>query len=186
MLQRIWPAPVRCLALFQRQIVGYLKNPSAKVVAGLAALQVLEQGQKRFLDDFLALRRRQAQAQQIAQEPVLQLIGQPDDFFFQISVFILCMVILGGMGNIWGVIFGACFLTYLDREGLSNIGTQINNQFGVTLDVPKYEFGIFGIIIVVVMLFRPEGLIPSSRRAAELHEDTQHDEPLYDHEIAGA
>ena len=74
----------------------------------------------------------------------------PDDFFFQISVFILCMVILGGMGNIWGVIFGACFLTYLDREGLSNIGTQINSHFGTHLDVPKYEFGIFGIIIVVV------------------------------------
>jgi branched-chain amino acid transport system permease protein len=108
----------------------------------------------------------------------------PDDFFFQISVFILCMVILGGMGNIWGVIFGACFLTYLDREGLSNIGTQINNQFGTSLDVPKYEFGIFGIIIVVTMLFRPEGLIPSSRRAAELHEGV-HDEPLYDQEIAG-
>jgi branched-chain amino acid transport system permease protein len=109
----------------------------------------------------------------------------PDDFFFQISVFILCMVILGGMGNIWGVIFGACFLTYLDREGLSNIGTQINNQFGTSLDVPKYEFGIFGIIIVVTMLFRPEGLIPSSRRAAELHEGV-HDEPLYDQETAGA
>ena len=107
----------------------------------------------------------------------------PDDFFFQISVFILAMVILGGMGNIWGVIFGACFLTYLDREGLSNIGTQINNSFGTHLDVPKYEFGIFGIIIVVVMLFRPEGLIPSSRRAAELHEGV-HDEPLYDAEIA--
>jgi branched-chain amino acid transport system permease protein len=107
----------------------------------------------------------------------------PDDFFFQISVFILCMVILGGMGNIWGVIFGACFLTYLDREGLSNIGTQLNNSFGTHLDVPKYEFGIFGIVIVIVMLFRPEGLIPSSRRAAELHEGV-HDEPLYDAEIA--
>jgi branched-chain amino acid transport system permease protein len=107
----------------------------------------------------------------------------PDDFFFQISVFILCMVILGGMGNIWGVIFGACFLTYLDREGLSNIGTQINNSFGTNLDVPKYEFGIFGIVIVIVMLFRPEGLIPSSRRAAELHEGV-HDEPLYDAEVA--
>jgi branched-chain amino acid transport system permease protein len=109
----------------------------------------------------------------------------PDDFFFQISVFILCMVILGGMGNIWGVIFGACFLTYLDREGLANIGTQINNQLNTNFQVPKYEFGIFGVIIVVVMLFRPEGLIPSSRRAAELHEGV-HDEPLYDQEIAGA
>ena len=109
----------------------------------------------------------------------------PDDFFFQISVFILCMVILGGMGNIWGVIFGACFLSYLDREGLSNVGTWINGHFGTHLDVPLYEFGIFGAIIVIVMLFRPEGLIPSSRRAAELHEGV-HDEPLYDAEVAGA
>src|SRR5581483_11474450 len=109
----------------------------------------------------------------------------PDDFFFQISVFILCMVILGGMGNIWGVIFGACFLSYLDREGLSNVGTWINGHFNTHLDVPLYEFGIFGAIIVIVMLFRPEGLIPSSRIAAELHEGV-HDEPLYDHEIAGA
>ncbi|HEY2373038.1 MAG TPA: branched-chain amino acid ABC transporter permease [Gaiellaceae bacterium] len=109
----------------------------------------------------------------------------PDDFFFQISVFILCMVILGGMGNIWGVIFGACFLSYLDREGLSNVGTWINGHFGTHLDVPLYEFGIFGAIIVIVMLFRPEGLIPSSRRAAEFHEGV-HDEPLYDTEMAGA
>jgi branched-chain amino acid transport system permease protein len=103
----------------------------------------------------------------------------PDDFFFQISVFILCMVILGGMGNIWGVIFGACFLAYLDREGLANIGAQVSDTVGRQIDVPKYEFGIFGIIIVLTMLFRPEGLIPSRRRAAELHEGV-HDEPLYD------
>ena len=99
------------------------------------------------------------------------------------------MVILGGMGNIWGVIFGACFLEYLDREGLANIGGWLNGHFGPggsdfeiwhkTLDVPLYEFGIFGVILVVVMLFRPEGLIPSSRRAAEFREGV-HDEPLYD------
>ena len=47
------------------------------------------------------------------------------------------------------------------------------------LDVPLYEFGIFGAILVIVMLFRPEGLIPSSRRAAEFREGV-HDEPLYD------
>jgi branched-chain amino acid transport system permease protein len=103
----------------------------------------------------------------------------PDDFFFQLSVFILCMVILGGMGNIWGVIFGACFLAYLDREGLANIGAQVSDTVGRQIDVPKYEFGIFGIIIVLTMLFRPEGLIPSRRRAAELHEGVD-DEPLYD------
>ncbi len=103
----------------------------------------------------------------------------PDDFFFNISVFILCMVILGGMGNITGVIFGACFLAYLDREGLANVGAWINGHFHTHIDVPLYEFGIFGAILVVTMLFRPEGLIPSQRRAAELHEGV-HDEPLYD------
>jgi branched-chain amino acid transport system permease protein len=113
----------------------------------------------------------------------------PDEFFFNISVFILCMVILGGMGNIWGVIFGACFLEYLDREGLANIGAWLNGHFGPggsvgeiwhkPLDVPLYEFGIFGAILVIVMLFRPEGLIPSQRRAAEFHEGVS-DEPLYD------
>jgi branched-chain amino acid transport system permease protein len=103
----------------------------------------------------------------------------PDDFFFNISVFILCMVILGGMGNIWGVIFGACFLAYLNQEGLNNVGAWINSHFGTHLEVPLYEFGIYGAMIVIVMLFRPEGLIPSSRRAAEFHEGVA-DEPLYD------
>ena len=113
----------------------------------------------------------------------------PDDFFFNISVFILCMVILGGMGNIWGVIFGACFLAYLDREGLANIGAWLNGHFGP--GGPTSRSGTrrstcrctssasTASILVVVMLFRPEGLIPSARRAAEFHEGV-HDEPLYD------
>ena len=115
--------------------------------------------------------------------------SNPDEFFFQISVVILVMVILGGMGNITGVIFGACFITYLNLEGLNNIGAWLNTHFGPggsdvelwhkTLDVPQYEYGIFGVILVVVMLFRPEGLIPSRRRAAEFHEGVD-DQPLYD------
>jgi branched-chain amino acid transport system permease protein len=103
----------------------------------------------------------------------------PDDFFFNISVFILCMVILGGMGNIWGVIVGGAFLAYLNQEGLGNIGAWINRNFGTNLDVPLYQFGIFGIILVLVMLFKPEGLIPSQRRKAEFREGVS-DEPLYD------
>jgi branched-chain amino acid transport system permease protein len=114
----------------------------------------------------------------------------PGDFFFNISVFILCMVILGGMGNIWGVIVGAGFLAYLDREGLANTGAWINTNIHVghwhpNLDVPLYASGIYGLIILVVMLFRPEGLIPSRRVAAEMHEGV-HDEPLYDSAHAGA
>ena len=89
------------------------------------------------------------------------------------------MVILGGMGNVWGVIVGGAFLAYLDQEGLADSGAWINTHFHLSLDVPKYEFGIFGIILLVVMLFRPEGLIPSKRRAAEFHEGVA-DQPLYD------
>jgi branched-chain amino acid transport system permease protein len=103
----------------------------------------------------------------------------PDDFFFNISVFILCMVILGGMGNVWGVIVGGGFLAYLNQEGLGNIGAEINSTFGTNIDVPLYQFGIFGAILVLVMLFKPEGLIPSARRKAEFEEGVS-DEPLYD------
>jgi len=114
----------------------------------------------------------------------------PDDFFFNISVFILCMVILGGMGNVWGVLLGAVFLTYLDREGLANIGGWLNDHFAGNhakwthlytnpIDVPLYSFGIYGVVILVVMLFRPEGLLPSARRRLEFEEGVQ-DEPLYD------
>ena len=115
----------------------------------------------------------------------------PGDFFFNISVFILCMVILGGMGNIWGVIVGAGFLAYLDREGLANTGAWVNANVHVggwhpNIDVPLYASGIYGLIILLVMLFRPEGLIPSRRIAAEMHEDVQHDQYLYDVQHAGA
>jgi branched-chain amino acid transport system permease protein len=103
----------------------------------------------------------------------------PSDFSFNISAFILSMVILGGMGNVWGVVFGAGFLAFLNQQGLADIGHWINNTFGTNLDVPKYQFGIYGLIIVLTMLLRPEGLIPSSRRRAELHEGV-HDTPLYD------
>jgi branched-chain amino acid transport system permease protein len=115
----------------------------------------------------------------------------PADFYFNISVFILCMVILGGMGNIWGVIIGGGFLAYLNQEGLGNIGGWLNDHFsgqrgaewfelwGTDIDVPLYQFGIFGVILVLVMLFKPEGLIPSARRKAEFQEGVA-DQPLYD------
>jgi branched-chain amino acid transport system permease protein len=106
----------------------------------------------------------------------------PGDFYFNISVFILCMVILGGMGNIWGVIVGAAFLSYLDREGLANTGAWLNTHMNVHFEVPKYASGIYGLIILLVMLLRPEGLIPDRRRTIELHEGVE-DEPLYDAEI---
>ena len=113
------------------------------------------------------------------------------DFYFNISVFVLCMVILGGLGNVWGVLFGAAFLAYLNKFGLGNIGAWINANIHVgkhhpNIDVPLYASGIYGVIIVLVMLLRPEGLIPSKRRARELHEAEPHDRPLYDVQHEGA
>jgi branched-chain amino acid transport system permease protein len=98
----------------------------------------------------------------------------PSDFYFNLSIFILCMVILGGMGSVWGAIVGGLFLSYLDQEGLAKIGTEIGIE-----DVPKYNFGIYGLIIVIVMLFRPTGLIPERRHKRELEEGVR-DTPLYD------
>ena len=114
-----------------------------------------------------------------------------DDFYFNISVFILCMVILGGLGNVWGVLVGAAFLAFLNKEGLGDIGAWINAHIHIfgyrpNFNVPLYESGIYGVIIVVVMLVRPEGLFPSKRRARELHEAEQHDEPLYDVQHEGS
>jgi len=103
----------------------------------------------------------------------------PNNFYFNISVFILCMVILGGMGNIWGVILGAAFLDYLDREGLANIGGWANKNLGILGDLPLYSFGIYGAIILIVMLLRPQGLLPEARRKLEF-ETGVHDEPLAD------
>ena len=49
----------------------------------------------------------------------------PADFYFNISVFLLCMVILGGMGSVWGVILGGMILGYLNVEGLATIGSKL-------------------------------------------------------------
>jgi branched-chain amino acid transport system permease protein len=121
----------------------------------------------------------------------------PDDFLFNFSIFILCMVILGGMGNVWGAIAGAAFLTYLDKQGLSQIANWFNEKdFGVIhcnpvaadpsrafshgcFNAPLLATGIYGTILVLVMLFRPQGLIPEARRKLEF-ETGVHDEALMD------
>jgi branched-chain amino acid transport system permease protein len=103
----------------------------------------------------------------------------PADFFFNISIFLLCMVILGGIGSIWGVLVGGMLLGYLNIEGLATIGSKLQQDAGLDFDPTKYQFGIYGAIIVIMMLFRPTGLIPERRHKIELEEGV-HDTPLYD------
>jgi branched-chain amino acid transport system permease protein len=102
----------------------------------------------------------------------------PSDFFFNISVFLLCMVILGGMGSVWGVIIAGSLLAWLNIEGLANIGSWLKAETPLDFEVAKYQFGIYGVIIVLIMLFRPTGLIPERRHKREMEEGV-HDESLY-------
>ena len=97
----------------------------------------------------------------------------PSQFSFNISVFLLCMVILGGMGSIWGVVVAGVILSWLNVEGLANIGTWLNDNVfpsNHNIEVAKYQFGIYGVVIVLMMMFRPQGLIPERRRKRELEE----------------
>jgi len=94
----------------------------------------------------------------------------PSQFSFNISVFLTCMVILGGMGSVWGVVVAGAILAWLNQEGLANIGTWLNNNTPVDFEVAKYQYGIYGIIIVLMMIFRPVGLIPEGRRRREIQE----------------
>jgi branched-chain amino acid transport system permease protein len=106
----------------------------------------------------------------------------PTSFSFQISIIVLVMVVVGGMGNIWGVIVGASVIAWLNFTGLGKIGEWINGVIpggGNDIDVPKYKFGIFGVLLILMMLFRPEGLIPSARRKAEFKEG-EGEASLYD------
>jgi len=108
----------------------------------------------------------------------------PADFYFNISVFLLSMVILGGMGSIWGVILGGMILGYLNVEGLATLGSELQGA-GIDFDPTKYQFGFYGAIIVLMMLFRPSGLIPERRHRRELALGVA-DTPLYDVTTEGA
>jgi branched-chain amino acid transport system permease protein len=97
----------------------------------------------------------------------LQLVS-PDQFGFNVSVFILAMLVLGGMGNIPGVVVGSLILSALERFILPQ-GTNFLHGLHVNVDLTNSRFLIYGAILVLMMLFRPEGLIPSRERKAELH-----------------
>jgi branched-chain amino acid transport system permease protein len=109
----------------------------------------------------------------------------PADFYFNFSIFLLCMVILGGMGSIWGVILGGMILGYLNIQGLSVIGGKLQEDVGLDFDPTKYQFGFYGVIIVAMMLLRPTGLLPERRHKIELEEGV-HDTPFYDVQTEGA
>jgi branched-chain amino acid transport system permease protein len=106
----------------------------------------------------------------------------PELFKFNLSVMILCMVILGGMGNIKGVVIGGMLLQLFDRVILTQttslvryVGRELHIAPLATIDLSLWRWFFFGLAMVVIMVVKPEGLFPSAARRAELHaaeEDT--------------
>ena len=91
-----------------------------------------------------------------------------DFFTFSTSILVLIMVILGGIGNIWGVLLGAIALVYVDKTFLPYVGQELQ-QIAPGLPNPaQFNFLFFGLILVAMMRFRPEGFLPNRQRAAEL------------------
>jgi branched-chain amino acid transport system permease protein len=86
-----------------------------------------------------------------------------DRFNFSISIILLAMVVLGGMGNVWGVMIGALMLAWINSTLLPQLGATINESLGTEINFPSYNFLIFGSILVLMMLFRREGMFPETR-----------------------
>ncbi len=111
-----------------------------------------------------------------------QVFINPESFTFLESIGVLSMVILGGMGSIPGAILGATVVTVLNLQVLKGLSLWLNalRSAGVTilgynlanlptqLEPAKYERMIFGIILVVMMIYRPQGILPARRRSREL------------------
>ena len=93
-----------------------------------------------------------------------------DRFSFSISIILLAMVVLGGMGNVWGVIVGALAIAWVNATGLPAFGDTVNAALGTNINFPSYNFLLFGGILIFMMLYKREGLLPESRLKELLHE----------------
>ncbi len=111
-----------------------------------------------------------------------QIFINPESFTFLESIGVLAMVILGGMGSIPGAVVGATVVTVLNLQVLKGFSLWLNElkNAGVSilgyslanlptqLEPAKYERMVFGVILVLMMIFRPQGIFPARRRQREL------------------
>jgi branched-chain amino acid transport system permease protein len=93
-----------------------------------------------------------------------------DQFQFSFSIFVLAMVILGGLGSIEGVVLGAIVLSFINNNLIPDVFNDYPSKIGLDFDLTELSFGIFGFLLVIMMVLRPEGLIPERRRQMELTE----------------
>jgi branched-chain amino acid transport system permease protein len=109
----------------------------------------------------------------------------PASFNFSVSISILIMIILGGMGSLRGVVLGAFAIRYLSDTLLPFLGKYVDDPLqGLGAALPEipiiqpllaqftlssYNYLLYGLLLAVMMIFRPEGLLPAAARKAELH-----------------
>jgi branched-chain amino acid transport system permease protein len=99
----------------------------------------------------------------------IQAFISPESFVLVESIMVVAMVVLGGMGNIWGVILGALLLSFVPEILRWTVQPLQEALFGRQLIDPEViRMLIFGLALVLVMLFRPAGLLPSAVRKREL------------------
>jgi len=93
-----------------------------------------------------------------------------DQFQFFFSIFILAMVILGGLGSIEGVLIGAATLVYVNFKFIPDANAKPREWFDLDLDLSEMSAAIYGFLLVMMMILRPEGLLPERRRKLEMAE----------------
>jgi branched-chain amino acid transport system permease protein len=89
-------------------------------------------------------------------------------FAFSFSIFVLAMIIVGGLGSIWGAVLGALLLSYINFYLIPDVLNNLPGTFGLNFSLTQLSFGIFGFLLVLVMVLRPQGLFPERRRRMEL------------------
>ena len=110
----------------------------------------------------------------------LRTTGNPQSYDFTLSMIMVCCVILGGLGNRPGVLLGAFLLMGFDRIVTNLLDNFLQEQFDAGaktyLKVSGWKLIIFGTVLIVMMRFRPEGLLPEARHQRELHPEASEKE----------
>jgi branched-chain amino acid transport system permease protein len=99
-------------------------------------------------------------------------------FAFSFSIFVLAMIIVGGLGSIWGAVLGALLLSYINYYLIPDVFNDLPGTFGLNFNLTDLSFGIFGFLLVLVMVLRPQGLFPERRRRIELTQDIDRDQSM--------
>ena len=104
------------------------------------------------------------------------------EFQFGFSIFVLSMIIVGGLGSIWGAVLGALLLSNINFYLIPDVLNPLPGQLGLNFNLTDLQVSIFGFLLVMVMVLRPQGLFPERRRRLELEHgigETEMAEPAH-------